>query len=231
MKRSLFLLPALFAAAVASAQDAFDTHVADVGLLQARQVQDDVKITAAQRTKMNAAADAHRKRLEAYQKQLQALGGGQPDRARMQGFFDTLKKDVFAVLSPAQIARLRQLTLQRLGLISLTDNDVAKRVGLSPAQVGGLKKAFQSGRAKFVALQKSAAAPILAPYKNRKAKDQAEAAALRKEVEGKLKVASVKVKPQLEAIGKQTDVAMLAVLTAPQKAKWAALKGVPFKAK
>lgn len=230
MKRSLLLLPVLLLAGAALAQDTFETHVADVGLLQAKQVQTDVGITAAQRAKMNAAADAHKKRLEEYQKQMRALGSMTPDKRKLQGFFETLKKDVFAVLTKPQIARLRELTLQRLGLISLTDKQVADRVGLSPTQVLGLRKAFESGRTKFVAAQQAAAGPILAPYKGRKPKSQEEAAALRKEIEGKLKTASVRVKPQLEAIGKQTDAAMLAVLTAPQRAKWTALKGRPFKA-
>ncbi len=231
MKRSLFLLPALLIAGAASAQDAFDAHVADVGLLQAKQVQDDVKITAAQRAKMNKAADAHKARLQDYDKQLKALGTVKPDRKRLQSFFDILKKDVFAVLSPTQLSRLRQLTLQRVGLISLTDPEVSKKIGLSTDQVTKLKAAFQKGRTQFVNLQQSTAAPILAPYKNRKPKDQAEATSLRKELEGKLKVASATLKPKLVEIGKQTDTAMMAVLTPAQKAKWTALKGVPFKAK
>lgn len=231
MKRSILLLPALLIVGAASAQDSFDTHVADVGLLQAKVVQTDVGITAAQRTKMNAAAEQHKKRLQEYEKQLKALGTTSPDKRRLKGMFDILKKDVFAVMTKGQIKRLRELTLQRIGLISLTDDQVAAKVGLTPTQVGKIKQAFQAGRTKFVALQRSTAEPILAPYKDRKPKNAAEQTSLRKEIDAKLKVASVKVKPKLEAIGKETDAAMMAVLTAPQRAKWNALKGRPFKAK
>ncbi|RYG24164.1 hypothetical protein EON82_11650 [bacterium] len=232
MKRLFPLLVSGFVlAASASAQVAFDKRAADIGLLQAKPVQTDVGITAAQRTKMNAAADKHRKSLQDYEKTLKALGTTTPDKRRMLGFFETLKSDVFAVLTPPQIKRLRELTLQRLGLIALTDEQVAKKVGLSAAQVTKLKTAFQNGRTKFMNLQQSTAKPILAPYEGRKPKTQAEATALRTEIEGKLKVASARVKPQLVAIGKQTDAAMLAVLTPAQKATWTALKGRPFKGK
>ena len=46
-----------------------------------------------------------------------------------------------------------------------------------------------------------------------------------------MKAASLKIKPQLEAIGKETDASMLAVMTPAQKSAWTALKGKPFKPK
>lgn len=232
MKRLLPLLVSGIAlVSSAYAQIDFDKRAADVGLLQAKQIQSEVGITAAQRTKMNAAADRHRKNLQDYEKTLKALGSSTPDKQRLLGYFETLKNDVFAALTPAQIRRLRELTLQRLGLVALTDPQVAKKAGLSDAQVTKLKNAFQAGRTKFVTLQQSTAKPILAPYAGRKPKTQAEATALRTEIEGKLKVASNRVKPRLVAIGKETDAAMMAVLTPAQKSAWAALKGRPFKAK
>lgn len=234
MKRSLFILPAFLIAGVASAQDAFDFRVSDLRLLQARQIQTDLGITPAQRTKLNVAADAHKARLVEYQKQLQALGTATPDKARLRGLLENLKKQALAVLTPPQLARLRELTLQRLGLIALTDDGVAGRVGLSPTQIGRLKTAFQNGRTKFLAVQQSArtaAGPVAAQYKGRKPKTQAEATALKKEIEGKLTPIRARFLPQLQAVGKETDVQMLAVLTPPQKAKWNALKGRPFKAK
>ena len=235
MMRSLLLLPALLVASVAhAAPDAFDFRVADVGLLQAKQVQTEVGITAAQRTKLNAAAAAHAKRLQDYERQLKALGQVNPDKTKLRSYFETLKKGVVAALTPAQLQRLRQLTLQRLGLVSLTDDGVSKRVGLSPAQIAKLKTAFASGRAKFNALQQKArvaAGPIAAKYKDRKPKTQAEAAALQKEIKAKLQPIEASYLPKFQAIGKQTDAAMLAVLTPVQKKTWAALKGKPFKAK
>ena len=234
MKRSLFLLPAVLIAGAATAQDAFDFRVSDLRLLQAKQVQSDLGITAAQRARLNVAADAHKARLTEYQKQLQALGTTNPDKARLGAFLQTLKKEALAVLTPGQLARLRGITLQRLGLVSLTDDGVASRVGLSAAQVGRIKAAFQAGRTRFLAVQQSAraaAAPIAAQYKDRKPKTPTEAAALQKEVEGKVLPIRARFLPQLQAVGKQTDADMLAVLSAPQRVKWAALKGRPFTAK
>ena len=72
---------------------------------------------------------------------------------------------------------------------------------------------------------------MVAQYKDRKPKNQAEADALRKEVAAKLNPVRARFLPQFQAIGKETDVAMLAVLTPAQKSAWAALKGPAFKAK
>ena len=234
MKRSRALLPLLLLAGLAHAQEGFDYHVADVGLLQAKVVQTEVGITAAERAKMNVAATAYRGKVAEYGRQLKALGQANPDPARMRGMFDVLKKDALAVLAPAQIRRVREITLQRLGLISLTDPVVAKRVGLSGAQIARLKAAFQKGRTDFLALQQTAqraAQPVVAQYKDRKPKSQAEADALRKEVAAKLKPVQARFLPQMQAVGKRTDTAMLAVLTPTEKTAWTALKGKPFVAK
>lgn len=234
MKRSIVLLPLLLLAGAARAQDSFDTHVADIGLLQAKAVQNDVGITPAERTKMEAAATEYRGKINDYGKQLKALGQTSPDQAKMHGMMDVLKTQVFAVLTPAQIRRVRELTLQRLGPVSMTDTVVAKRVGLSDAEVGRIKAAYQAGRVKFQTLQQSAqqaAQPVVAQYKDRKPKTQAEAAALQKEVTGKLAPVRARFVPQMQAVGKETDAAMQAVLTPAQKATWAALKGKPFVSK
>lgn len=222
------MFAASFVAAAHAEPDAFDFRVADVGLLQVKQVQTDIGITAAQRAKMNKAADAHRARLIAYQKELQSTGG-RPDQGRVTGFLRTLKTEVLANLSASQLRRLRELTLQRLGTAALVDDAVSLRVGLSREQVAKLRETFQNGRGKFVMLQQKTAEPILAPYRKSNPKTDAEKAALRKELSGKLKAAGDKLKPQLLAIGKETDAAMLKILTPKQKATWAALKGKPFK--
>lgn len=235
MKRSLFLFTALLVAGFASAQqNEFDFRASDLSLLQAKQVQSDLGVTAAQRTKLNAAADAHKSRLEAYQKQLGALGTAKPDPARLRGMLQQVKTEALAILTPPQLKRLRELTLQRLGLIALTDKEVATRVGLSDAQRDKIKAAFQAGRSKFQSIQASArtsAAPIVAKYKDRKPKNAAEAATLKKEIDAKVAPIRAKIVPQLQAVGKQTDQNMLAVLTPLQKSKWAALKGRLFTAK
>lgn len=239
MKRSFVLLPLLLLGgalpgAAQAQQGSFDAHVADIGLLQAKQVQTDVGITTAERDKMNVAASAYRDQVAAYGKQLKALGQSTPDQAKMRGMFEVLKNQVLKVLTPAQIRRVREITLQRLGMISLTDDVVAKQVGLSPAQVGRLKAAYQAGRTKFMAVQQQAqqaALPVMAPYKDRKPKTAAEAQALQKEVAAKLTPVRARFLPQLQAVGKATDASMLAVLTPAQKAAWTALKGKPFVAK
>lgn len=231
MRRCALLLPALFAAGAAQAQvtNSFDVHVGDVALLQDRHIQTDVGITAAQRTKMQAAANAHSQRLQEYQKQLQALGQTNPDRAKLIGFLNTLKKDVFAVLTPAQGHRLTQLTLQRIGPIALTDPIVGKQVGLTDAEKKRMVDAFNAGKAKFNTAQqaaRTAAMPIAAQYKGKQMTP-----ALQKEAEGKMEPIKSRLMTQANTISKQTDAAMLAVLTPAERAKWTALKGKTFVAK
>jgi len=219
---------AVVAAAPAQARDSFDVHCADVVILQSKQVQSELKITEAQRGQMNQHAAWHRGQLEAYDKE---LGGKKaPDQARLLGLMNGLKTRVMTVLTPGQLKRLRELSLQRVGMTALCDPIVAKRVGMSDAQLKKMQGIFAANGRAYTKIEQEAAQAVLKPYANRQVKDKAEADKLNKEVQAKLKAAGQRVKPRLDAIQKGAEKQMRAVLTSSQYNTYQGLRGKPFRA-
>jgi hypothetical protein len=229
------LLPALVLAApaFAAAQNAFDYHCTDITILQAKPVQQDVGITAAQRTKMNAAAAKHQAVLNALDKQYKGKQVSQSDmkkiNPKLADAFFKLKKDVCAILTPTQLVRTRQLNLQRLGYAALNDEVVAKKIGMSAAQIKSYRSAFVSGGQQSQKIQQAAAKPVLDKFAKVKPKTETEANTLRARAGEEVNAALKKVAPQLVAVEKSTQKKLDAVLTAKQRASWKALLGKPFK--
>jgi hypothetical protein len=232
MTRLALLFALLCAVATAAAQkmDPFDFHVADVGILQVKQVQAELKVTEAQRGRMNQQAERHRTRVEAYLKKMESEKKQvAPDDKTLMGYFRDLKQGVLAVLQPNQLKRLREISLQRAGLSALTDQTVAKRVGMSDAQLKRMRDAFTAGMNEVNKLQQDAFNGVMKKYENRKPKDEAEANALRKQVEGELQAAGKRIQPQVDKALKSTETRMLAVLDSKQQASWKSLQGAPFR--
>jgi hypothetical protein len=239
----LKLLPfaLLCAAACAFAQgsalagmDPFQFHAADVQILQAKPVQAELKISEAQRNAMNKFAAQHRKHLEdleqEYEKKKKPMSDAQKD-PRIVGYFLELKTNVMRQLSKYQLKRLSELSLQRAGMAAITDDVVAKKVGLTTAQLTKYRDAFKTSGEKYAAAEQKAAAPVLAKYKNKKPKDAKEAEALRKQYNSDLEAALKKASPTLNAIRAQAEKTLLGLLTAKQKKAWTAVQGKPFKPK
>lgn len=143
--------------------------------------------------------------------------------------FLKLKKDVCAVLSPSQMTRLRELNLQRIGLAALNDDVVAKKIGMSDAQIKAYRAAFVAGGQKAAKLQQDTAKPILDKFAKIKPKTKAEADTLRQRAGEEVDAAEKKVAPQIVAIEKATQAKLDAVTTPKQKAAFKALMGKPFK--
>jgi hypothetical protein len=228
----LALVP--LAAFAAPPPDEFYAHAADVALLQMKAVQTELGITEAQRAKMNVFADRHRAHLEALQKEYVAAKKDprtiQQD-GRLLGYFMELKQNVIAQLSATQLKRLAEISLQHLGLASLTDDRVGAKVGLSKSQIVQMRSAYQKGGAKYAAAEKAAAQPVLDKYKSKSAKDKAASEALQKQFNADLEKAMAGSKSKLEAIKAETQKNMKAVLTAKQTSTYEALLGKPFRPK
>jgi hypothetical protein len=210
------------------AADAFDFKYAKMELLQLKPIQAEVKLTEAQRASMNTFADAHREKL----KQMQAkIGQRAPNKAEQQqimGYYNTLRSQVLGQLSAAQLKRLREITFQLADISPLMDSEIAKRVGMSTAQVTTMRNAFKAGATQLQKLEKDTLEPILKPYQNIKPKDRADAQRLQREVAGKVEAARKKVAPQLQRLQSSTRAKMIAVLTPAQKTAWASLQGKKF---
>jgi hypothetical protein len=220
---------------VAAAQtkaDPFDAHCADIALLQAKPVQTELKITAAQRSQMNQHATWHQSQLQAIDNDIKAkkIDPKKTDlRPRIAGLFEQLKGRVITVLTPTQLRRLREVTLQRVGDAALCDPVVAKRLGMSDAQLKKMQTTYTEGAKKFSTIEQEAAQKVLLPYKDKRVKDKAEADRLNKEVKAKLQVAAKQVQPKLNAIRADYAKRMKAILTSSQSKAFQALRGQPFR--
>lgn len=230
--RVLMLGMLLGVAALCSAvADPFDAAVADIGLLQIKAIQTELKVSTAQRNKMNTYAEAHRRALAAYEAEV-TKSKTDPQKAmaspKFKKIFDDLKNGVISQLSIYQLKRLRELTLQRAGIVAIGQDSIAKRVGLTAAQTKKYRTIFEGEYKKAETLKAAAVKAALKPYEGRKPKDEAEAKKLNAEVQKKLEAVQKGLAPKLAAMAKATEAKLLAVLTAVQKKSWAALLGKPY---
>jgi len=214
-----------------SAADPFYFHAADLGILQAKAVQKEIGITEAQRAKLNTFAARHTDHLKALAAEYKAAGKKEQDATkdpRLIGYFLELKKNVMAQLSAAQLKRLGELSLQHLGLASLTDDQVGARVGLSAKQIESLRNYFEAGSKAYGEAEKAAASPVIAKYKDKHVNDQKAAEALQKQFDAEMGAAMRAAAPKLIALKSDTEKKMRAVMTAKQQADYKALLGKPF---
>lgn len=218
---TLFCLPA-----VAGAADSFDAHCADILMLQAKPVQTELGITAAQRTKMNGFAARHQAKLMELDKQVKANKvNPQPQLVK---FYEELKQNILTVLTPAQTRRLREITMQRLGLASLCDQVVADRVGLSKAQTEQMRKTFAQGQKEFNTAEQAAISPLLKKYQGLTPKTKEEAMKLQTQFKTEMDALKKQITPQMNALQGKYKAKMTAILTPAQKKKFDALLGKPY---
>lgn len=213
----------------ASAQDAFDKHCADIRLLQATPVQKELKLTAAQRQKMNGYATAFRTSAEAIVKSWGGKAPTTPDpKLRAQEI--RLKDGVIGVLQPAQLRRLRELSLQAINAPAIGDDRVAARIGLSTAQKTRFRASLASSQRSAAKLQQDNLAPILAKYRAMKPKNEADKKSIQTRFTAEMKAAQTKLQPRLATLSAKASAELRAILTPKQVATFETLKGKPFRA-
>lgn len=233
--RSFLLSIAMALAAAGVAQmDPFDYHCADLVLLQAKPVQTELVITEAQRKKMNDSAETHRVRLTTYDAQQKAAKtkDTQPQiQTKLKGYYDELKRGVFGSLTAVQLRRLRELTLQRAGLLALLDDKVATKIGFTGAAYTKFRTAFSDGAKQAQSIERTNLKPIFDKYepRMRAAKTDADRKAIEGQMRPELDAAGKKISPQIQKLQSDTQQKLVAMLTAPQKSAWQALLGKPFK--
>ena len=226
--------PLVSAAPPALAPDPFDFAVANVVILQDRRVQNELKVTEAQRNTMNAYAKTQRETAKkvydaaraAKQKDLNAA-----QRQSIAAGFQKLRTGVLNTLSKPQLRRLRELTIRSAGTASLLDPAVGKRLGITAAQRTRLAASFTSGQKSLRAAQKQAFDPILAKYKGKKPKDAAEMKTVQAAFNAEMSAAGKRATPAFRNVEVTTAKAMMNVLTAGQKTSFAALQGKPMPGK
>lgn|GEM_PF-1686092 len=199
----------------------FDAHCADIMILQTKAVQSELAVTKDQRDKMNVFAQAYDAKAKKLKEELKA--SGKKSDKRLLDYFDELKAGVLKQLSHQQVVRLREISLQKFGLIALCDEVVGQQIGLSPDQQKKMRTTYDEGKLKF----DTALGKVYEPYRKKVPHTQAEAEAIRAELKGKLAIA----KYPLLAIRDDYDKRMRAIMTSTQKAAYAALLGKPYKEK
>lgn len=227
MKRLTPLL-VLAAGSFVHAADPFDVHCADIRVMQDRAVQTDMKITAAQREKMNRYATEFATKANAILKGYKKPPTG-PD-PKITALGNKMKMQVISVLSPTQLRRLREISLQVVNALAVADPVVAKRVGVTAAQLATFQTTIKDGQQRALVIQRNALNPIVAKYRAKgKPKNEAEAKKLQAAFTGEMKAASRGIKPRIDALSKETSNKLRKVLTPKQIATFDALKGKPFR--
>ena len=232
--RSL-LLPGLLLAATAAqaAPDPFDYNLANILILQNRKVQSELGITQAQRDKMNSYAGVQRQSTAKIQAEAQKAGQkgyNAEQQKRIQQGFLTLRAGVLSLLNPAQLRRLRELTIRSAGTAALLDPNIGKRLKITDAQRKTMAQAFGAGQKEAGTLQQKAFAPVMKKYQSKKPKNAQEGQALQGQFNGEMKAAARSITPQMQAIEKRTAARMMSALNAGQRSGFEALKGKPAKA-
>lgn len=217
-------------ASAALAQAAFDRSVADIALMQVDAVKTELKLTAAQRAKMNEHAKAFNAlgktvadKLNKNQRPTEA------EQKRLETLREQMRTRILNELTPAQLQRLRELTLQDAGLIALASNEVVARLGISNPVATNLRKELQSGMERSAKLMSDAEERLKKEFGNKKPKNKAEEDRLRTEFQTRMEAEMRRVRPQVEAIAKATETRVMNMLTPAQRTAWRNLQGRPFR--
>ncbi len=218
--------------AYAQAMDPFDSHVADFRLLVNKKVQADIGLTKPQIVLLNQYADQNRTKIRAYQDQISRAGQDprkiSDNDPTLLKYFLELQGQVLSHLTKAQLRRLRELTLQSVGMRGMLDTVVSKKLGMTDAQLTKARKVFEKGALANQKITQAVYAQVIAPYKNVHPKTQAEEQKLNDQVRKQYDAALAKRKSEIEQLAKQTKKEFESVVTPKQLAAYKALGGKPF---
>ena len=227
------VLAALLSSAAAFSQkmDAFDGHVADYRLLHYPGVEAEIHVSTAQRAQMNAAQDRERTIVNAYLVQVQRTGKSAQELARdpkYLGFLMDLQHAILSTLSPPQLKRLRELSLQAVGVAGVLDVIVSKRIGMSDVQLKKARTVYGDAVKRERVIVGLVNRQVQAKYMTTRVATETEKKALNDRMQRDREAAMKTKKPELDQIEAQTKRDLKAVLTAKQLAAYQALQGKMF---
>ncbi len=215
----------------AFAQDPFDLKVADFRIIQDKNVQKEIGLTEGQRKTMNGFADANNAAAKAKVAEYQKAKK-QPDAAFNKFMYDhavELQGKVLKTLSPNQLKRVREITLQAIGPRALLVPAVATKVGMSNAELNALSKAIHDGDNQVAAIKSQVAAKIREKYKTQKQpKTKKEADDLNAKLNADLMAEMKKHEPEMQKIINTSQQKAAAIVKKPYQEKLIALCGKPF---
>jgi hypothetical protein len=217
-----------------AAPDQFDVYVANIEILQAKPVQAELKISDAQRAALNKHADWYNGQTKKVVDQLKASKGTDADRqkgmSQVSSLQQQLKNKVIGELSSWQVKRLGQISLQQAGIVALLDSKVAKKVGMTDAQVKKLRAGWEASGKLVAEAETKARQPVFNKYKDKQPKDEKEAKELSEAYSREMEAASKALDPVLAKAKKDFEALVDSTLTPGQKKAWGDLKGSAFRA-
>lgn len=223
------LLLSSFASAVSF--DAFDQKVADLTILQAREIQNEVGINASMRDRLNGIVKRNNDALQAYIAEEQKKGvDPRKDttvQRRINSFGENMKTEVLGALTASQIKRLREITLQVTGLRALTDDTVATRCGLSSKELTSARNIFNAARSRVKSLVDAKLAPIQKKYQSKKPTSQEELDVFQANYNLEAKKATQSLTPKVKQIQNETEAKIKAAVSAKALATFRSLQGAP----
>jgi hypothetical protein len=138
-KRFLCVLAVAPIAALSFAQATFDQKVVNLALIRIPAVNKDLKIAADQTRRMAAAEKQSGADLDKLQKAKQP-----PTQAQLQFVAKASRERLVAILSPSQLKRLREITLQTLGPLGVMNPDIQAKLNISKTQKPKLAAVWKS---------------------------------------------------------------------------------------
>ena len=112
-----------------------------IGLLMRKDVQDDLALTAEQKTKIEAIQTKASEQMRAKFQEMRDSGGDfQSMRGEMEKMMAGVKKEAMAVLTETQAKRAKEIQVQLQGNRAILDAAIQKDLGLSEEQKAKVKK-------------------------------------------------------------------------------------------
>ncbi len=170
-----------------------------LGLLRNPQVQQELKLTEEQRTKLEQLGDQFREKFRGLFQELRGLTPEEREK-RMAAVNEEVEKELAKVLKEEQLKRLRQIALQVEGLAALARPNIAKEVGITEEQQAKIREILREAAEKRRAIFQQG------PGGDPQARFQ-----------------------EMQKIRQWVDEQIEKLLTERQKKRWRELIGEPFK--
>jgi len=186
-----------------------------VSMIRLAQVQNELQLTDAQKTKVGEVLKSHQKRIRGLYGGLRGLKVDERRkklteiRKKMRTASAEADKAIDGVLKPEQTRRLGEILLQLQGLRALRDGSVVKRLKLTAEQKTKIADLFKSQTTRQQELYRGLRAKGLTPDQRRKKYKE--------------------LRDKRQKLAKETEQKVTAVLTEQQQAQLKKMKGKEFK--
>lgn len=230
------VLPLVIALTLSGAQalaqsTEFDKSIASVMLLTIEPVKKELKLSEAQRAKMNAAAKPLNEfRNKMFKKQEEGKQPTEAELKQLDNLTTTMRTKVLAELSKVQLKRLREITLQDAGLVAIATPEVAKELGISASSLKSIRSALDNGADRVGRLMQLSDEKVRKAFAGKNPKTEAEARKLQQQADEMMRKEADALRPQITKIENETQAKVMSLLSKAQQTKYKALLGAPFKA-